>query len=221
MHAHVALVNLEPEVAEFLRVCLFQMGIKSLALNQRSDIARRKFEGFVVDLRQEDAQGVLDCLRASERNRRAVIFGIYSEPSQLRNLSKYGINAVIQWPAKRTEAVKVLRSAQTLLVHELRRYARIPLATAVEVVIRGEKHQAISRELSGGGMSLTFGKLPNVSKSDYIELLLVIPPGKALSLKGVVCWIHENDNLVGVQFMQESNMLAPVRSWIDDYLGIS
>jgi hypothetical protein len=221
MHAHVALIDLDAELTEFLRVCLLQMGIETIVLAGNHEATKRKFEGFVVDLRTEGAGAVLQALRTSERNRRAVIFGIYSEPGQLRSFSRHGINAVIQWPGKRTDAIKVLRSAQTLLVHELRRYARIPLATAVEVIIRGEKLQAVSREVSGGGLSLHFEKLPSVSKSDYVELSLLIPPGQSLHVKGVVCWIHETDNVFGVQFMADAAALGPVRSWIDDYLGIS
>lgn len=219
--AHVALVGLDEEVAEFLRVCLLQMGIETFPLIQHDDLSRKKFEGFFVDLRHDDAESVLAALRGSSRNQRSVIFAVYSDPGQLRKFSKFGINAVMQWPAKRAEAIKVLRSAQTLLVHELRRYARIPLASDVELTVHSERYHAISREVSGGGMSISFTTMPKIGKGEYVEVCFVLPPGRTISVKGVVCWSQESEHLLGVQFIPEADVLMPIRAWIDDYLGIN
>lgn len=197
------------------------MGVKTYDLSDKSQLIKRKFEGFVLDLRNENAEEMLSTVRASDRNRRAVIFGVYSDPVQLRSLSKYGVNAVMQWPAKKSDGMKVLRSAQTLLVHELRRYARIPLAVAVEVRSGSQAFHGVSREMSGGGISISFESLPKLTKSDYLELSLVIPPGTAINLKGVMCWMHEPERLLGVQFMTDIDGLKAVRAWVDDYLGIS
>lgn len=221
IHAHVALVAIDAEIADFVRSCLTQMGVAGYEISDRSQLTKRKFEGFVIDLRSDDSEETLLTLRASERNRRAVIFGIYSDPGQLRRFSKYGVNAVMQWPAKRSDGIKILRSAQTLLVHELRRYARIPLVVAAEVTTGKDTLHGVSREMSGGGMSVSFETMPNLAKSDHVEISLVIPPGTAINLKGIVCWVHEPDRLFGVQFMTDTEGLKAVRTWVDDYLGIA
>jgi hypothetical protein len=220
IHAHVAFVGLDVEIADFVRSCLFQMGVEACDLTEKSQMIERKFEGFVIDLRRDDSELTLAILRSSERNRRAVIFGIYSDPGQLRRFSKHGVNAVIQWPATKTEGIKVLRSAQTLLVRELRRYARIPLAVAVEVTSGTQTFHGVSRVMSGGGMSVSFETMPNLAQSDFVELSLVIPPGTPLKLKGVICWMHEPDHALGVQFAADTDGLKAVRAWVDDYLGI-
>jgi hypothetical protein len=150
-----------------------------------------------------------------------VLFGVYSEACDLRRFSKYGINGLIPWPAKRTDAIKVLRSAQTLLVHELRRYARIPLATQVDVTLHRQKLHAISRELSGGGMSLCFPSALQISTAESAELLFEIPPGTPVSVRAVVCWSSDAGKLLGLQFISGPDKLKPIRAWIDDYLGIA
>lgn len=218
--ANVALIQMEDEVADFLRPCLLQMGIEAIAVGPLADLAKRKFEGCVVDLRREDAEATLDAVRNSARNRRVVIFGVYSDPAQLRRFSRFGVNVVITWPAKKTDTLKVLRSTQSLLVNELRRYARVPLATEVDLVVHQEHFQGVSRELSGGGMSVTFTRFPQIKQSDFVEVTISVPPGLKLTLRGVICWQQPQDNLLGVQFLPDPEQVQPIRAWIDDYLGI-
>src|SRR5207302_11365744 len=139
------------ELAEFLQPCLSQIGVKPVNVDAQPDLAKRKFEGYVVDLRLEGAEQMLHAIRQSPLNRSAVLFGIYSEDCDLRRFSKYGVNGLIYWPPKRSDAIKILRSTQTLLLKELRRYARVPLASPVDLVFRSQRLQGITREISGGG----------------------------------------------------------------------
>ena len=53
--AHVALIQIDAELADFLRLCLLQMSIEALPVDQLPDLAKRKFEGCIVDLRHDDA----------------------------------------------------------------------------------------------------------------------------------------------------------------------
>jgi hypothetical protein len=218
--ARVALIDIDPAVAAALTDCFTQMGVAAEPLAVTADLAKRKYEGCVVDLRRSDAEGTLEAARSSPRNRRIVLFGIYSDPAELRRFSRFGINALFALPFKRLDALKVLRSTQTLLLHELRRYARIPLATSVELAVAGQTWRGMSRDLSGGGMSLQFGRLPRVTLGDAASVSLIVPPSSSVSVRGVVCWIYEPDVLVGVQFSPDQEALKPVRKWVDGYLGI-
>ena len=46
--------------------------------------------------------------------------------------SKYGINAMFQEPVERSAALKLVRATNTLVLHEFRRYVRIPVITEVD-----------------------------------------------------------------------------------------
>lgn len=218
--ARVALHDAGPEVTAAIRSLLTQPGIELVVLPAGTDPGAKKFEGFVVDLRREDAAAMLTAIRGSGRNRRAVIFGIYADETDTRPFSKFGINGLLHWPVRRADAVKALRATSTLLTHELRRYARIPLATDVEVTIDQRAYSGISRDLSGGGMSILFQNLPKTAPTEPAECEFLVPPGKKVGLHGFICWIHEPERLIGVQFQSEPEALKPVKAWVDDYLGI-
>jgi len=219
--SRLALIDASDELAKALRDCLSQPGLQLVAIAGSEPFASKKFEGFVVDLRNSNADQILETIRSSARNRRAVLFGVYADPSQVRRSSKYGINGLFLWPIRRADVLRVVRAAQTLLWHELRRYARIPLATEVELIVNQQTFHGVSREISGGGMSINFSKLPKAIKAEKAEVKFVVPPGRVVTLHGDVCWVYEDDNLLGVKFLPEPEPLVPVRAWIDDYLGIS
>jgi hypothetical protein len=69
-------------------------------------------------------------------------------------LSPYGINAVFNEPLERPAALKLVRATQMLVLHEFRRYVRIPVITEVSILAGQKRFSASSQELSSGGMSL-------------------------------------------------------------------
>ena len=68
--------------------------------------------------------------------------------------SKYGINAMFQEPLERPATLKLVRATRMLVLHEFRRYVRIPVMTEVAVVGDGRRVTATSIEMSSGGMSV-------------------------------------------------------------------
>lgn len=220
--ARVGMLDANDELGASMRSLLAsQPGVQVVSLPKDHDLAAKKFEGFIIDLRRDDALAMLEAIRNSGRNRRAVIFGVYEPTTEIRRYSKFGINALFHWPLKKADALKILRTATTLLTHELRRYARIPLATDVELKIEQRSYHGISRDLSGGGMSIQFQTLPKTSLEEPADLDFQIPPGKKIGLHGLVCWIYEPERLIGIQFQSEPESLKPVKAWVDDYLGIA
>src|SRR5260370_4979683 len=101
------------------------------------------------------AAAVLEPARKSRCNSRMVICGLGGTHKDAMKLSPYGINAVFNEPLERPAALKLVRATQMLVLHEFRRYVRIPVITEVSVV--SDKNPPIlasSQELSSGGMSL-------------------------------------------------------------------
>jgi len=66
--------------------------------------------------------------------------------------SKFCLNAVFQRPLERSAAMKLVRSTRSLVLHEFRRYVRVPVMTEVGIVMNdGGRLTATSQEISTGG----------------------------------------------------------------------
>src|SRR5258708_32556242 len=83
-----------------------------------------------------------------------VIYGLARNTQEALRHSAYGINAVLNEPLERQSVLRVVRSTYLLVVHELRRYVRIPVVTEISVDTGGpQKMAAVGLEGRGGGAS--------------------------------------------------------------------
>src|SRR5205807_4619220 len=101
------------------------------------------------------AEKVMEAARTSPSNSRLVLYGLGGSAQEAMRYSKFGINAMFQEPLERPAALKLVRATHMLVLHEFRRYARIPIMTEVTVVCADSRRfSASSVEMSSGGMSL-------------------------------------------------------------------
>src|SRR4029077_16630376 len=94
---------------------------------------RQKFEACVIRLYDPDADRILKSARNSPSNRRMVLYGIARNTQEALKYSAYGINAVLDEPLDRQSVLKIVRATHLLVIHELRRYVRIPVVSQAEV----------------------------------------------------------------------------------------
>lgn len=216
--ARVTLVNLEESILSVLRDAFKQFEIECVALDD--DAAKRmhreKFEALAIRL-DERAHEVLEATRTSPSNRRIVVFGISEGKPLGLQFSKYGINTLLEQPIDKQKALKAVRSAHLLIIHELRRYVRIPLVVPVRVDLdHGRRLDALTNEISAGGMSLTardpFPKMSNV------QVTFTLPQSKKTTITAALCWRREQENMVGIRFDLADDNRFLVRKWIDDFL---
>jgi PilZ domain len=215
--ARVAAVELGDSALSILRDCFRQYSIEISIVNGNvSDQLRRdKFDACVLDLKPEMLKTV-EAARSSPLNRRMVIYGISHQPGDAVPFIKYGINAVLEWPFDRQTAHKMIRSTQSLVIHEFRRYVRVPVTTEVAVRVDGQKITALSEEVSAGGMSIrTPQKLGALSP---MLLSFILPTNNKVTISATVCWAREAENLIGVRFGPADERRFQVKSWIDHYL---
>lgn len=219
--ARVALATLDEAAAAVLRECFKQFGIQ--IVNLSGDVAarlhREKFEACVVQLANAEAESVLNATRTSPSNSRIVIYGICSSAQETLRFSKYCINAVFHAPVERQAALKVVRATHLLVVHELRRYVRLPVVTEVDVKSAGDRCSATSQEISAGGMSMKASA--KFKKEQPVEVTFCLPDmTEPICIKATVCWRREADHLVGVRFDRTDEERLHVKRWIDNYLEI-
>ena len=214
-----AFVGLDTAVAGILQDCFKHFGIQTVIIGD--DAARRlhkeKFEACVVQL-GPDAGLILESVRKSPSNSRIVVYGV-GQLQQLVPVSKYGINSVFTEPVERTSALKIVRATHLLVVHEFRRYVRIPITIDVRLEVEGRKHTCTSQEISAGGMSLSTKEKLSLGKS--LDLAFELPGASQVRSRASVCWIDSTENLIGVRFDAQDDRRLAVKRWVELYLEIT
>ncbi|MCU1334243.1 MAG: hypothetical protein JWM08_3235 [Candidatus Angelobacter sp.] len=219
--ARIASIHIDPACNTFLNDCFRQFGITIVPVDDDPILLlnRQKFEACVLRLYDPDADRILKAARNSPSNRRLVIYGIARNTQEAMRYSTYGINAVLDEPLDRQSVLKVVRATHLLVIHELRRYVRIPVASHLEIDVGGQSPLPGSTvEVSSGGISL---RCPvQLPKSDPVRLILNLPGIEKLSVRAFVCWYRESEKVYGIRFDSTDERRLKVRGWIDQYLEI-
>jgi hypothetical protein len=182
--ARVAVFHLDAGVEAVVREAFKQFNIETVRVE--GDIGQRlfkeKFEACVVPLDHADAATILDAARSSPSNRRLVIYAIAADSAETLRFSKHGLNVVLPRPLDRQAALRAVRSSHLLVLHELRRYVRVPVVLEVKLESeRGSKLTAVSMEVSGGGMSLSTAGKPVAGENAAVSFAL--PGGKKVGAR--------------------------------------
>ena len=219
--ARVLLAGLDEPTSAVLRDCFKQFGIQTVSSNDDAEkrLQKEKFEACVVRLSRSDAASVLNAARNSASNSRIVIYGISGSTQEAMRFSKLGINAVIDHPVERQSALKVVRSTHLLVVHELRRYVRLPVVTEVKVDYKKGSFRGNSVEISAGGLSMRTDI--RLEKETPVEVAFTLPPnGTVVVSRATVCWKREAVDMLGIRFDPTDERRREVKRWIDSYLEI-
>jgi PilZ domain len=216
--ARVALVGIQDSARIVLSECFRQFGIETVIMTSEAAdrLKKEKFEACVVKLSPE-TEAVLDSARTSPSNNRMVIYGVGGTVQDAMKYSKYGINAVFNEPIERPSALKLVRATQMLVLHEFRRYVRIPVITEVSVAVSdGGRFTASSQEISSGGMSLRSGE--DVSPGHNVEISFALLTLPRIWVRGTVSWRMPGNKTFGVRFDAQDERRLRVKEWIDSYL---
>jgi hypothetical protein len=215
--ARIALVDLKDTTHTILSDCFKQFGIEPVQMpaNSAARLQKEKFEACVLKL-GPGAQAVMEAIRTSPSNSRMVIYGLGGSAQEAMRYSKYGINAIFQEPVERSTALKLVRATQMLVLHEFRRYVRIPVMTEVAVQV-GERRKitATSMEVSSGGMSLKSSE--DVATGEAVEVSFALLTLPRIWIRGNVTWKRAKHSF-GVRFDTTDERRRKLKEWIDAYL---
>src|SRR5712675_3566334 len=142
--ARIASIHIDPACNTFLNDCFRQFGITVVAADDDPILLlnRQKFEACVLRLYDPEADRILKAARNSPSNRRLVVYGIARNTQEALRYSCYGINAVLDEPLDRQSVLKVVRATHLLVIHELRRYVRVPVVAQAEIEAKGSRTAA-------------------------------------------------------------------------------
>jgi Tfp pilus assembly protein PilZ len=213
--ARTAVVGLSDPYRALLTECFRQFGIETVPLN--GDAAERmvkeKFEACVLGL-GDGADTVMEAARGSRSNSRCVIYGVGGNAQEAMRYSRYGINAMFTEPLERPAALKLIRATRMLVLHEFRRYTRIPIMTEVLLVGDGRRAVAASIEMSSGGMSVKSPEDFSVGTSVEVSFALMTMP--RVNLKAAVSW--KKPKSIGIKFDAGDPRRQTVKRWVESYL---
>jgi hypothetical protein len=212
-----ALVNLDDNNATILRECFKQFRIHTvdLSLQDGKIFDQEKYDAAVLRLKP-GSEALLAAARQSPRNRHMMLYGIYEPGQDLRKFTPYAINVMMNDPLDRQGALKTVRSTHLLVLHEFRRYVRVPMITDVQIEYDHDRYTGTSIELSGGGMSVQT-KLP-AKLGNKAEISFSLPSTKPLSCDAIVSWIDLAEGTLGLRFDPEDQRRGEIKHWIEDYL---
>jgi Tfp pilus assembly protein PilZ len=213
--ARTALVDLNDSTRSLLAECFRQFGIDSVVMssNAAERLRSEKFEACVLKL-HDGADAVMEAARSSPSNSRCVIYGLGGNAQEAMRYSKYGINAMFHEPLERPAAVKLVRATHMLVLHEFRRYVRIPVMTEVTVKVDRNRFPASSIDLSSGGMSLKSAEEFALGTNVEVSFSLLTLP--RVQVRGAVSW--RRGKSYGVRFEATDEHRLQIKRWIDSYL---
>ena len=215
--ARAALVDLHENSRTLLSECFRQFGIDAIVMTSEHArrLAKEKFEACVVRVGSQ-AENVLESARSSRSNHRMVVYGLGGSAKDAMKLSRFGLNAVFHEPLERPAALKLVKATQMLVLHEFRRYVRIPLVTEVSVIAGKEHFNASSVELSSGGMSIKTAQSVNPGQPLEVSFALLTLP--RIWLKGTVSWSKPAEKMLGIRFDTRDERRLRIKEWVDSYL---
>jgi len=215
--ARVALFDLPEASAHLITDCFRQFGIETVSVERENAdrLQHEKFEACVLPL-EETAGSIIELARASASNSRIVIFGLGGTAQDAMRYSKLCINAIFHEPLERSAAMKLVRSTRMLVLHEFRRYVRIPVMTEVGIVMAdGGRMTATSQEISSGGMSLKGHHVPELGTLVEVSFSLLTLP--RVWVRGQVTW-RKNTKGFGIRFDSTDERRQRLKEWIAAYL---
>lgn len=213
--ARTALVGLNEASRALLTEGFRQFGIETVSMSgdAADRLRKEKFEACVLNL-GDGAETFMEAARSSPSNSRCVLYGMGGNAQEAMRYSRYGINAMFHEPLERPAALKLIRATRLLVLHEFRRYVRIPVMTEVSIVGDGRRVAASSIEMSTGGMSIQSHEDFSIGVNVEVSFALMTLP--RVNVRGVVSWCKPKS--IGVRFDPADDRRQTVKRWIDSHL---
>ena len=218
--ARAASVHIDPACNAFIHDCFKQFGIHVLPLagDPVTAFSRQKFEACVLRLYDPQAEAILKAARTSNSNKSIVVYGIARSAQEALRYSNYGVNAIFDEPLDRQSVLKVVRATHLLVIHELRRYVRVPVVADATVEMNTTLAKVTTVEVSSGGMSVR--SFTPLSGSDPVRITARLPGLERLDIRAFICWARPADKIYGLRFDPSDQRRQNIRRWIDQYLEI-
>lgn len=192
MELRSLLLSQDQEMIDVLQRALLDLGIGvevySTADWACEDLSDSRFDAVIVDCDVTGASGVLQMLRTTANNSRALTFAITNNDNSLHSAFGLGANLTMQKPISVERARSSLRAAYGLIIQERRRYFRLALDIPVRVSPDERTHWVgNTMNISEGGMALRSDD--DLQLNSVVKLAFLLPGHKSeLEVRAIVVW---------------------------------
>src|SRR5664279_3333836 len=214
--AFALLVSADPVTIQQFSRALEELSISADVCQEAASVGQllnhRKFDAVIVDLQLGEHCGlILDEVRQSPSNRRAVTFAIsgnYAECRVFRKRSEF----VFERPLSAKSIRNTLKPAYGLILRERRRYFRCPISIAVTLLRQNMPEvRCHSVNISEGGMAVsTFVPL---SAGADVQVQFTLPGHNVpFMAESKICWLKTGS--LGVRLVSLSPEDTPqLQEW--------
>ena len=178
-----------------------------------------KFDAVIIDC--DDMPGgveVLQGLRATPSNRSSVAFALLNgKKTTTQEAFGMGVNFVLQKPVNTLNASRCFHAALNFMERERRRYFRQPVKMAVRVVLGEKELQAMSTDISEGGIALMLRQ--SLPKNATPRVQFTLPDTKlALDVESQLAWADLKGR-VGLRFLNvPQSSVELLERWLNQQL---
>lgn len=159
-------------------------------------VARSKCSGVIVDgTDTRAAREILDLVRKSRSNKRAVSIGVVSVSA-----GSLGTMFELRMPVTPELALRTFRAARAAMLSEFRRYCRHALHTPVMITTAsGQELHGRCINVSQGGLCVHFTSCQPPAAKSAVRVRLTLPPAGTLTeVKGEIVWCN-SEGRAGLQ----------------------
>jgi hypothetical protein len=180
-------------------------------------LKEQRVNAFIVRL-DPGAKPLLHTIRAMDEFQNALIYAV-GEDADIAGMAEFEIS-VLMPDLSEESAVEAIQNTYQLLVHQMRRYARIPMVIPVKVTSGAFTVSAVSRNISAGGIRLSLIEPADAQMvalhPDKVSQITFDAPNKArFHLPSTL--VRTSKNSVGFEFMGSPDQ-EELKHWLDRHL---
>jgi hypothetical protein len=179
--------------------------------------SKEQINAFIVRL-DHSARGVLQRIRGDERHHQTLIYALGDE-SDVMTLAEFEIS-VLMPDLTEESAIEAIQNTYQLLLNQMRKYARIPMVIPVKVVAGAFAMNAVSRNISAGGIRLSLvepedAELVALQPDTVSQVSFEAPNAARFHLPSTL--IRKSKHSIGFQFVSSPDK-EELKTWLDKYL---
>ncbi len=182
-----------------------------------AEISAKQYASLLVDCEMEGGLDVLELVRQTTPNQKAIVFAVVYDQLQARKANLCGANFLITSPINWDLVRRMARASQSMLLRERRANDRERVRTTAFLSFQqSEETPVMTLDLSDGGMSVLAKDKLTVGTSCFVRFLL---PGTNVRIecKGKVMWSRP-DGQAGLKFLHLSDgSREDIREWFSKH----
>jgi hypothetical protein len=218
--ATVAAVGIDPSSLGPLQSAWKMFGIQAdlLPYEGAASLKNVTVNAFIVRL-DAGARPLLKAIRSIEKYQRTLIYGV-GKDADIADLAEFEISVLLP-DLSEESVIEAIQNTYQLLLNQMRRHARIPMVIPVKVTAGAFTLDAVSRNISAGGIRISLtepadAQMMALREDGVSQITFQAPHASRFHLPSHL--VRKSKNSVGFEF-QVSPDQEELKHWLDRHLN--